>query len=1087
MANPGAVLTGSYNIGLVVLSVLIAIAASYAALDLAGRVASCRGAARHIWLAGGAFAMGSGIWSMHYVGMLAFRLPVPVEYDWPTVLLSLFVAVLASAVALFLVGRAKLGPARALVGSLLMGGGIAGMHYIGMAAMRMQAASTYSAPIVALSVALAVVISLVALRLTFYFRREAVESRRKVVAAVVMGAAIPVMHYTGMAAATFTRTWVICGGGTAHALDVNAVGTDGIILATFLMLGLVIITALVDRRFSAQALELEASERRYRQIVETAFDGFVAVDERGTITDWNAQATATFGWLRDEAIGQVFSRLLIPERLWPDSEPKLRDLLATEGATTLRGRLEITGLHKDGRELPVEMTTSGIDTEDGPRFAAFLRDLTEAKGAEQTLRDNAQLVQLLLDATPQGIYGIDTRGLCTMCNPASLALLGYEQPSDFLGKRMHDLVHHKRVDGKPHPAEECHAWEAFVRGKGTHVDDEVFWRKNGTYFPAEYWSHPIWQEGKTIGCVISFVDITERKLAESELRRARSIAEAERHAAQAARHVAESASRSKSEFLATMSHEIRTPMNGILGMTELLLDTELTTEQKEYLTMVRSSGESLLSIINDILDYSKVEAGKMELESIPFGLRDSLGETMKMLGARAQQKGLELIYDVDPELPETLIGDPGRLRQILTNLAGNAIKFTEKGEIFVNVVDEHTDEVSATLHFSVRDTGIGIPRHKQREVFQAFSQADGSTTRKYGGTGLGLTICLKLAEMMGGRMWVESEVGHGSTFHFTARFGIQETPASRPPGPHREFLRDKEALIVDDNLTNREVLNAVLNRFGMRPTVAASAEAALKILAEAKETGLNFSLILSDVHMPEMDGFDLAAKIKDDPGLRGTEIMMLTSAGHLGDAARCRDLQIAAYLVKPVRQSELLDAICQVLNPDPKAKEAPLVTRHTLREGRAQARVLLVEDNAVNRTLAVRLLEKRGFDVTVAEDGQSGVLAYERGTFAIILMDVQMPGMDGFQATAAIRHREQLTGGHVPIIALTAHAMKGDDERCRAAGMDGYVSKPIKSSELFRTIDDLLERKTNASGSTDGVIRENAADRVPAPSDEVKA
>ena len=670
--------------------------------------------------------------------------------------------------------------------------------------------------------------------------------------------------------------------------------------------------------------------------------------------------------------------------------------------------------------------------------------------------ESDELLRLLLESAPQGIYGIDAEGRCILCNPAALTLLGYEDKSEFLGKKMHEMIHHTRPNGETYPAEECRVWLAFRDGIGTHVDDEILWRRNGTYFPAEYWSRPMWRDGKTVGCVITFVDITARKRFEAELLRARTVAEAERHAAQAARQVAETASKAKSEFLATMSHEIRTPMNGILGMTELVMDTELTTEQREHLSLVRTSGDALLSIINDILDYSKVEAGKMELESIPFALRDSMGETMKTLGARAQQTGLELIYDIDPEVTEMLLGDPGRLRQILTNLIGNAIKFTEKGEIFVKVVEQPSTAGKVCLHFSVRDTGIGIPRDKQQKIFGAFSQADGSTTRKYGGTGLGLTICVKLAEMMGGRLWLESEHGRGSTFHFTANFDVQDAPATRPAEPHREQLRDLKTLIVDDNFTNREVLNAILGRFGMKPTAVGSGPAALEALQKAKASGSQFSLILSDAHMPGMDGFDLAAKIREHPELRGPEIMMLTSAGHLGDAARCRELGISAYLIKPVRQSELLEAMCQVLNIDHQKMDPPLVTRHTLREAKQHKRVLLAEDNAVNRILAVRLLEKWGYEVTVTENGNEAVAAIERGPYDIALMDVQMPGMDGYQATASIRAKESATGKHLPIIALTAHAMKGDEERCLAAGMDAYVSKPINSSELFDKIDELL-------------------------------
>jgi two-component system, sensor histidine kinase and response regulator len=435
---------------------------------------------------------------------------------------------------------------------------------------------------------------------------------------------------------------------------------------------------------------------------------------------------------------------------------------------------------------------------------------------------------------------------------------------------------------------------------------------------------------------------------------------------------------------------------------------------------------------------------------------------MKAVSYRAHQKGLELIYEVQPEVPEALLGDPGRIRQILVNLIGNAIKFTNSGEIFVGIEEESQTSAGTSLHFSVKDTGVGIPAEKQKTIFEAFTQADGSMARKYGGTGLGLTICTRLVNMMGGKCWVESQTGRGSTFHFTVRLSAQDATRARPAALQPEQLRDLHALIVDDNTTNRRVLLGMLNRWGMKPTGVESGQSALNALELAKSFGRPFPLIVIDGQMPEMDGFALAEWIAKDPELVGATIMMLTSAGHLGDAARCRQLGISAYLVKPIRQGELLDAICSVLNEAPK-KSVPLVTRHTLREIKKRLRVLLAEDNAINQMLAVRLLEKRGYTVTVAANGREALAAFERESFDVILMDIQMPEMDGFEATAAIRLNEKSTGGHIPIIAMTAHSLVGDQERCLAAGMDGYVSKPIRTHQLFAAIEGVKEFEAGPS------------------------
>jgi PAS domain S-box-containing protein len=657
---------------------------------------------------------------------------------------------------------------------------------------------------------------------------------------------------------------------------------------------------------------------------------------------------------------------------------------------------------------------------------------------ERRVQERTSYLNALIENNPLAILVLDSAEKGQLCNPAFERMFQYSR-LEIIGKP---------IDGLLAPGDLLAEARNISRGTlgGTPVALVTRrMRKDRSLVDVELHGVPLVVNGEVVGSIGIYQDISVRKRAEDAMQQAKEAAEA--------------TSRAKSEFLANMSHEIRTPMNGIMGMTELVLDTELDSEQREYLNMAKLSADSLLSLINDILDYSKIEAGKLEIEVIDFNLGDTIGETMKTLSLRAHQKGLELAYDFEPNVPDAIVGDPGRLKQIIVNLVGNAIKFTERGEVILYVQADWRSNDDIQLHLTISDTGIGIPAEKQVAIFEAFTQADGSMSRTYGGTGLGLTISSRLVALMHGRIWVESELGKGSRFHFTAHFGLQKVSARTIVPRDPSTLRDMRVLVVDDNATNRQILLKMLANWGTRPLAVESGSAAIIALREAQGLGRNFPLILLDAQMPEIDGFALAETIKKNPEWGAATIMMLSSAGQRGDAKRCRELGIAAYLTKPVRQAELLDAVLTALGTRP-TKEAPaLVTRHSIRENSHHLRILLVEDNAVNQALAARLLEKRGHAVTVAGNGNEALLALEKDSFDLVLMDVQMPEMDGFEATAAIREKEKTSGYHLPVIAMTAHAMVGDRERCLAAGMDDYIAKPIRPEEL----NELLGRHSPAA------------------------
>jgi PAS domain S-box-containing protein len=666
------------------------------------------------------------------------------------------------------------------------------------------------------------------------------------------------------------------------------------------------------------------------------------------------------------------------------------------------------------------------------------KQATLAEYQERALIEERQ--RLILTSINEGIFELDLEGRITFANPATERMLGYA-PGELLNQRMHPLAHHHYEDGRDFPREACPMYLSTRDGQTREVDNEVFWRKDGTSFPIEYVSTALSRNGEIIGAVISFRDVTERKLAEQEIL--------------AAKEQAESASKAKGDFLANMSHEIRTPMNAIIGMSHLALQTELNPKQRNYIEKVHRSGENLLGIINDILDFSKIEAGKLDMEKTDFRLEDVFDNLANLVGMKAEDKGLELLFSAATDVPTALIGDALRLGQVIVNLGNNAVKFTEKGEIVigVEVVGRTNDDVE--LHFWVQDSGIGMTPEQQSKLFQSFSQADTSTTRKYGGTGLGLAISKQLVEMMGGRIWVESAAGKGSAFHFHAHFGLQKNPAAR-----RAFRADEikglRVLVVDDNASAREILSTMARNFGLEVDIAIDGQQALNLIEAAEKKTIPYDLVLMDWQMPVMNGVEAVQKLQEGHINQTPAVIMVTAYGREDalSAAERQGVILKSVLAKPVTPSTLLEAVGVALGKGVEVTGSSVRqqdTAHDAMKKLAGAKVLLVEDNEMNQELALELLRQAGIDVTLADNGQKALdILKETRDFDGVLMDCQMPVMDGYTATREIRKNPDFA--KLPIIAMTANAMVGDKEKVIECGMWDHISKPLNVNAMFSTM-----------------------------------
>jgi two-component system sensor histidine kinase/response regulator len=809
----------------------------------------------------------------------------------------------------------------------------------------------------------------------------------------------------------------------------------------------------VSRRTVELQREVEAGKRReqeserqrlyFEALVHNSPVAIATLDRQGLIVACNPAFTRLFGYAPQEAVGRELDALIVPDS--HRSQAAGYTQRAASGETVREVTKRRT---KDGALVDVEMFAVPV-TVGGENLGvlAIYHDLTELRRSQEEIQRQEQYWQTLVQNIPVAVVILDPQGNIQSCNPAFEALFGYSEP-EVLGKNLDRLI----VGAEDTRAEASLYTQRALSGAVVHLLARRR-RKDGSEADVEIFGLPVLVDGQRVGAVGLYHDVS-------------ALVEARRRA--------EEADRSKSEFLANMSHEIRTPMNGVLGMIELLQDTMLTDEQHDFLNAAHDSAEALLTLLNDILDFSKIEAGHLELDSIDFNLRMLVEGVADSLVQRAEAKGLEMACYVEPDCPGFVRGDPGRLRQVLVNLVGNALKFTETGEVVIRVSRAGGEAARPLVHFAVSDTGIGIAPEQLGSVFERFVQVDASSTRRFGGTGLGLAISRELVELMGGRIGVESEMGRGSTFWFTLPLPEQPDAAAVPLAAD-QALSGLRVLAVDDNATSRTILTKTLQSFGCHASAAAIGAEALELLRSAAQQSRAFRIAVLDMQMPAMDGEQLARAIKADPLIRDVGLIVLTSVGKRGDASRLEAIGCSAYLLKPLKQAQLADALRAVLGQaaDPStAPTARLITRHVLAEQKG-SRVLLVEDNPINRKLAVVLLNRAGYPVATAENGQQAIEAVKREAFGVILMDVQMPEMDGFEATANIR---ALGGsrGATPIIAMTAHAMKGDRERCLAAGMNDYVSKPIQSEELFTAIGRC------GRGAT-GRLAERAVPAPPAP------
>jgi two-component system sensor histidine kinase/response regulator len=1061
---------GAYEPWLVLISISIAILAAFVALSTSSRiVAATSWRGRWAWTGAGALSMGGGIWAMHFVGMLAFSLPCGISYDPLWTMLSMIPGVLASWVALYVISHVTdPSPKRLAAGAVLMGAGIGTMHYAGMAAMRPEALVRYEPGAVAISVIVAVVLAFVSLEIRFRLRRTMISpGLANGAAAAIMGLAVAGMHYCAMRAAVFFPAQV------AHAADVAPPSTLMALLIaviSVLIAAIVLIACIAGIRSELlaglkievgrrEALEQEAEGGRARlqAIVDGVIDAIVTIDQHGEIQQWSSGAQRIFGYTAEEVVGANLM-MLMPEPYRSGHAGYLASFLRTRDAKIIGIGRELTAIRKDGTEFPIELAISEVRYGDELFFTGILRDITERKRAEAELvgaRETAEAaeqesengrarLQAIFDAVIDAIVTTDKDGRIQQWSSGAQRIFGYT-PEEIVGANFASLM--------PEPVRPGTAGDiaSFLQPHDSRISgfgrELTAIRKDGTRFPIELDLSEV-RDGEAVFFTGILRDITERKRVEAELVRAREAAEA--------------ANLAKSQFLATMSHEIRTPMNGVLGMANLLASTVLNDRQQRLVENVSRSGQALLGIINDILDFAKIEAGKFELSAVPFDPRDAIAELSDLFSERCTAKGLEFIYFVAEDVPSRIVGDPARLRQILVNLVGNAVKFTERGEILVELSLVRNEAGRVVLNFTIEDTGVGIAAEECARVFDSFHQVDGSMTRARGGSGLGLSITRQLVELMGGRISVESELGRGSRFTFSAQF--QQSPSEAgSPRMKRHLARPLRALLADANAVSAHVITLYLANWDVDASIVSTLEEAEAIWHEADAAGQPFDVAILDVKGFGAPAVAFANLVRAAPRARPAGMILMVGLDSYMTDRSLETLDATAILPKPLRPSELFNALVSIASEGISGTVRPHVARRKMRPERPNfgARVLVVEDNAVNQEVATGILETMGCRIVTAPNGRTAVRLFAQERFDVILMDCEMPVMNGIDATRRIRDIEAMAGAlpdsgqtrqRTPIIAVTAHALNEVRETCLAAGMDDFLVKPFDEQQMAETL-----------------------------------